>query len=96
MTYYNTTHETENLPKFAAKAKSQDEEIKGIIHKYADKTRIPITPEMILGFMRRQPPLTSIRRSFNTLEKEGFIEKTGQKVTGLYGRPVNVYKLVKA
>ena len=95
MTYYNTTHETENLPKFAAKAKSQDEEIKALIKLISEKTR-PITPEIIYNMIFGNSPLTSIRRSFNTLEKEGFIEKTGQKVTGLYGRPVNVYKLVKA
>ncbi len=38
-------------------------------------------------------PLTSVRRSVNTLLNEGFIEYTGKKQKGLFGSPERIYKL---
>jgi len=39
-------------------------------------------------------PITSIRRALNTLEKNGYVEKTGKQRMSPYGRPENIYRLV--
>ena len=38
--------------------------------------------------------ITSVRRSINTLMKAGYIEPTGERVMGLYGRKELQYRLV--
>lgn len=39
-------------------------------------------------------PVTSIRRSLNTLKRQNFIEETGNMVKGLFDRPERELKKV--
>lgn len=83
--YHNTTQEApEQVRLYSDKTRTQDEIIKGII----DNLKKPFSPKDIYKrFPIMNVPFTSIRRSLNTLKKEGFIVETGSKVTGLFGRP---------
>jgi len=87
--YYNTTNTRGNLLKdYKQKAKSQDERIL----EYFKPNR-KLSASLINRLMKC--PITSTRRSLNTLENKGIIVKTGFQIMGYYGRPENMYKLVK-
>jgi len=103
--FHNSTpiHGNE-LQEAEAKARTQDEQVIEMIEKY-DGIRL-ITPEKIHELLVQyypnyaNTPQTSIRRSFSNLSttKGGNvpkIEKTGEKVTGMYGAKINVWKLKK-
>ena len=92
MNYFNTTQETGNILRiYQNKAGKQDDLIHDLFRANPEKE---LTPEYVLEVLfTSKTPLTSVRRSFNTLEKEGLITKTGIQVNGNYGRKVNVYKL---
>lgn len=84
--YYNTTSASgKELKKNVSKALSQTEKIRRIINQLER----PFSPASILQVYEArftQCPITSIRRSLDTLKKEGYICETGNKVKGLYGR----------
>lgn len=80
--YYNTTNEKELLCEFVNKAKTQNDEVLAIYKKH--KMISPATCWIIFG--KDRAPLTSIRRSINTLTNMGYLEKCETKVTGIYGR----------
>lgn len=95
MSYYNTTNESgEELKANEAATKTQDEHVKSIIdifNKYTEgKTFSP--KDVYQLFDHTKTPITSIRRSINTLLNEGYIHKTGEKVEGLYGRKELQYR----
>jgi Fe2+ or Zn2+ uptake regulation protein len=82
--YYNTTNETNpNLKTYIEKARTQDEIVKGIINQLNK-------PFSFKDIYKRYPiqntPITSIRRTLDTLKKQDYIIETGEKVTGLFNR----------
>ena len=83
--YYNTTNEKgKELKEFTGKALTQDQKILEMFdngHK--------LGPSLIIG--RMNCPITSIRRSLNTLEKRGDIRRLNVKIMGLYGRKEYLY-----
>ena len=82
MSYYNTTHEKDVKP-YVEKARTQDEIIKAMINKL-DK---PFScKDIFQSYPIMHVPITSIRRSLDTLKKSGFIIETGNKKEGLFGR----------
>jgi predicted transcriptional regulator len=88
--FYNTTNEKgEELKDFLESNNTQDGYILGAIldigEEFSPRDLSKIFPST---------PVTSIRRSLNTLLNKGFIEKTGNKVEGIYNRPETQYKLV--
>lgn len=87
MSYYNTTQESgKELKTYREKAKTQDQRVLQLFNKGSKLSASLLHPAF-------NCPITSIRRSLNTLEKEGKIEKTGIKITGSYGRKENLYRL---
>ena len=89
--YYNTTGESgKMLEEFKAKTMNQDAHIYSIFKKDPDSM---LSASIIGKHMRC--PLTSIRRSLNTLMNSGKIEKLIEKRVGAYGRPEHLYKFVK-
>jgi predicted transcriptional regulator len=87
--YYNTTSQSgDELQEFIASAGAQDskimEAIIGMDSVFSPRDLTTLFPEM---------PITSIRRSLNTLVKKEFITKTGKKVDSIYGRPEFQYIL---
>jgi len=88
--YYNTVNETgQTLIDYNKKAKRQDERILEVFEanpkiRYGASDFYKIFPNMLL---------TSVRRSINSLENEGKIERTGEKQKGIYSRNERTYRL---
>ena len=80
MTYYNTLPKQGlELKKGVKKAVSQEKEIRLML---ADNDK-PFTPRQIYNSYKAftgEIDLNSVRRSLDTLKKEGFIEETGNRV----------------
>jgi hypothetical protein len=97
--YHNTTNETkETVKKYRNINNGQDKKVLTIIRKL-DK---PFSASLVFNeFSKRNgvwqiwdnTPLTSIRRSINTLKNLELIEETGKRVQGVYGRSELQYKL---
>jgi len=93
--YHNTTNLSGPVLKlYQNKATKQDDLILDLFTANPQKEFTPEDAHEVLFTAR--VPLTSLRRSFNTLEKEGRIERTGRMVIGGFGRPINTYKLKQA
>jgi predicted methyltransferase len=89
--YYNTTNETkETVKKFKKVNQGQDKKVLNIIKKITKPFSSSLVWEI---YQYPKPPLTSIRRSINTLKNLELIEETGRRVMGLYGRSELQYKL---
>lgn len=93
MTYYNTTSEHGDfLRKNRISAETQDAKILTMFQSNADKIHSAETMQVLAGMNGYNWPLTSVRRSINTLLNQGFIERVGEQ-TGSYGRRIFTYKL---
>ena len=90
-TYYNTTGEPEvEVKKFRKMNEKQDKVIlKACLYYPKD-----IRASFILDVFHYRYPITSIRRSLNTLEACGKLRKSGRKQPGMYGRNETIYELV--
>jgi hypothetical protein len=87
--YYNSTNlEPEQVKIFATDNLNQDDIVRRII-KQLNK------PFSASSIYKRYPianvPITSIRRSINTLMNLNEIEPTGLNVKGIYGKPEKQY-----
>ena len=96
-TYFNTTNETEaKVIEYRKINNGQDKKVLKIIRELnkpfsASQIWIEYEPH----YTRVGAPLTSIRRSINTLKNAGYIQETGKRVQGIYGRNELQYKLIK-
>ena len=89
MSYYNTTNEVNpQLKMFHLKASSQDKHI----IEMAQKLKV-FSASKIFNQYPKKIPITSVRRSLNTLMNEGLIEKTGNYVMGIYSRKEFEYRI---
>lgn len=89
--YYNTTNEQNpELKEYRSKTKSQDK----IVLSIANRFNTFSASKILEWYPTTKIPITSIRRSLNTLEKDNKIVKTGNKVIGIYGRNENEYKIL--
>ena len=92
MTYYNTTNESgPQLAAFKQEAQTQDQAIYEVFKSGAKL--IPFEVQTILSKKGIDWPVTSIRRSINTLAEEGLIENTGERRLGKYGRNNYVWQI---
>ncbi len=90
MTFYNTTHETgQILMEFRRCANSQDDQVLDLFCTYGHAT----PSEIHAMWPDEKTPITSIRRSINTLTKLGKLAKTERKRLSTYGRPEHVWRL---
>jgi hypothetical protein len=96
MSYLNTTNQTNpKLAEYRTKALSQDEIILKQFERFPNKE---ISASMLWKGLQAKGvkwPLTSIRRSINTLKSSDKIEETGNKMEGVYGRDEFTYWLKK-
>lgn len=91
--YYNTTKQKEEvLENFVAKAQTQDGKILEFFNQHKGKKFSPGDVWTNL-FKAEFVPLTSIRRSINSLTKEGQLTKLDEQKVGYYGRPVYLWIL---
>ena len=94
MTYFNTTHETDNQVDLFSKINSgQDQRVLEIVKEMGAFSASRVWQKYIHVYFKQSTPITSIRRSINTLKKCGYIQETGNRVKGLYGRNELEYKL---
>ena len=94
ITYHNTTDlQGAQLDLLIESAKKQNEEVLDIAKSLKVFTASSIHEYMLLKNSIK-PPLTSVRRALNTLEKVHKVIKTGQKRKGIYSREENIYTLV--
>lgn len=95
MAYFNTTNEQGNdLKKYIGKASKQDNILARHFESNPDGKYSPSDLWVNL-FETTHVPLTSCRRSLNTLMKRGLIVKLSEKQDGIYGRPESLYELKK-
>ena len=94
MTYFNTTHETDNQVDLFTKINSgQDQRVLEIVKEMQTFSASRVWQRYIHLYYGSATPITSIRRSINTLKKCGYIQQTGNRVKGLYGRNELEYKI---
>ena len=91
MAYYNTTNETDpQLKENRQKAKTQKDIVLYLFKNNKDRR---MSASMVHKLTGLNCPLTSIRRAISDLHAEGVIVKTDVKVSGVYGRAENTWKL---
>lgn len=79
------------LVDYETKARRQEDLIISILRRHPAKVQ---NAEDLMLHFGNNVPITSVRRALTNLANEGTIEKCGQGV-GAYGRPINLYRLVK-
>lgn len=85
MSYYNTTSLTGLVLKDSVKkAESLD---KKVLDFFKANPNQQFTPPEVWQHIQTEAPLTSVRRSINTMTKDGHLEKTTNKKQGIYGSP---------
>lgn len=85
--YYNTTSlKNEELVESIESCKHQDDVVLELYKKY-----INMSPSQCLRRINKDWPITSIRRSINTLTERGLLVKSDVKVKGLYGKAEHVW-----
>ena len=90
-TYYNTTGEPDaEVKKFRKINQGQDKEILYVCGVIS----FDISASNLFVLLQHRYPITSIRRSLNTLEACGKLRKSGRKQPGMYGRNETIYELV--
>jgi Fe2+ or Zn2+ uptake regulation protein len=91
--FFNTTNERgQDLSKNVLKAQAQDEKI---LSYFRRKKTFLISPTQVWeAIFTASTPLTSVRRSINTLTKKGFLIKTNIKRAGNFGRKEFCWKLL--
>jgi len=92
--FYNSTNETgQTLKSYRKKAVKQDQAILEVFKLGGEWTAEAIHARLkLIDTKYLAVPLTSVRRSVNTLWNKNIISKVGRTVGG-FGRPVDVYKL---
>lgn len=86
--FYNTTKETgKDLEVCVKKAKTQDEIIYNLFYEGSK-----LSPSQIDTILEHRYPITSIRRSLNTLAKRGMLTRLDVKMLGKYGRKEGLYQ----
>ena len=91
MTYHNTIPlKGERLSEKVDKVLTQDMIILGLFKRHKRFSPSQIYQRQFAG----KAPITSIRRSITNLTKNGFLQKTGERIPGMYGDPENVWEIV--
>ena len=90
--YYNTTNEQSiELEKARDSATKQDSRVYAVFAAHG--VAAMLSPWIVKEEMNTDAPITSIRRSMNTLTRNGRLIKTTVKVMGPYGRPCYCWRL---
>lgn len=93
--YHNTTGlNGSELKQAQEKAQSQDEIILGLFRQTnISMSACDVFKLMNDALMIQNVLLTSVRRSINTLMKQGHLQQMEQTKIGIYKRPVHLYGL---
>lgn len=83
--FYNTTRiEGDALRRAKSAAMKQDARV---LRVFASNPGVAMTPVEVHQKMGASILLTSVRRSLHTLTKQGYLQKTEERVTERYGAP---------
>jgi Fe2+ or Zn2+ uptake regulation protein len=89
--FYNTITVSGRLLK---KCKQDAEKQESIILDYFKKhSKLEFSACDVHIGLRINAPLTSVRRAITNLTSQGFLNKTGNKKIGTYGKPVNTWAI---
>lgn len=89
--YYNTTNLAgAELQEARSGAENQD----AVVLKIFQRKEAGLTASEAWRMARQRWPLTSVRRSINTLTNIGKLEKTAVKRVGYYGKKEYVWRIV--
>lgn len=89
--HYNTTNESgQTLITFESKAQNQENSVLEVFYTYCR----PLTWSDVQRLLTVNMNEISIKRSLSTLKSRGVLEKTSEKVMGVYGKPNFKYKLI--
>ena len=90
--YYNTTNEKDiELETARDTAKKQDSRVFAVFAAHGKAAML--SPWIVKEEMNTDAPITSIRRSINTLTNKGQLTKTTVRIMGPYGRPCFCWRL---
>ena len=85
--FYNTTNESgSDLAKSYENAKNQDAIVLGLFKKHGK-----LSPSQVYKILNEKYPITSIRRSINTLTANNLIDKTNDMRMGMYGKNEHIW-----
>lgn len=89
--FFNTTNEVDEVAiDYESKAEKQDKKILSFFLQNRQSYSPSQVHKSVFG---ENTPITSVRRSINTLTRRGLLAKTGEKVISPYGRPENKWIL---
>lgn len=92
MSYHNTNGLSgSELKKATVKNLKQDIKVLEFFKKHPDKELSSCDVYRRLRW--NNSPLTSLRRSINTLANNNLLKDTGKRKVGIYGSPVRLWKL---
>jgi len=90
LSFFNTTGQVgQQLEQSKETAKTQQE----IIEQLYKRQRRPLSASQVLNILNLNCPITSIRRSITNLKNAGILEKTENKINGMYGKPEYQYQI---
>ena len=91
--FYNTTHLTgEELKRERKNAETQEQKI----FKFFEEFDYPYTACQVWDLcMKKQVPLTSVRRAITNLNMQGLLRKSPTKAIGIYGKKAYLWRLDK-
>lgn len=93
MSFFNTIRLEGVALKEAQRAtETQDERILRFFREFSRNAWTPWEVQRLV-YSGSQTPITSIRRSINTLTEDGKLIKTGEKRQGPYGKPSYAWRL---
>jgi hypothetical protein len=75
---------------FVTMAGTQDDMV---LKFFQDRPGLSYSPERVQEIVLPGAPITSVRRSLNTLTNAGLLVKTDQRAEGNWGRPVGMWQL---
>ena len=89
--YHNTTQlKGDELRDSIRTARTQTDKVLVFFKHYPGRS---FTPSYVHSFVEDGEPLTSSRRSISDLTRDGHLEKTEEKRTGIYGKPEYCWRL---
>ena len=92
MTYFNTTNlRGQQLAAYNIQAQKQDDMVVEFFRR--NPHAIVTTEDLWIALPAlARGPITSTRRAFSNLLNRGLIEKTDAQVTGLWGKPIHLWR----
>jgi hypothetical protein len=90
--YHNTTPLSGGQLSSAQKKAQTEDDL--ILQYFRNHPTDEFSPCQLWKILGQHKPITNWRRAVTNLTNAGQLEKTGKQIEGVYGRPVNTWRLV--